>query len=70
MRLKDPAARWSEEELKHTAVALRQLKDRGNFSAAIGGVMKRHVLRDDEARAKGSFRAYLVAKLTADKFIL
>jgi hypothetical protein len=53
---KDPAARWSEEELKHTAAALRRQKERGNFSAATGGAMKRLVLRDDEARAKGSFQ--------------
>jgi hypothetical protein len=53
---KDPAARWSEEELKHTAAALRRQKERGNFSAATGGAMKRLVLRDDEARMKGSFQ--------------
>ena len=49
-------ARWPEEELKHTAAALRHYDFAGTFPRNIGGAMKRTVLRDDEARAKGSFQ--------------
>ncbi len=44
-------ARWPEEELKHTAAALRHYDFAGTFPRNIGGAMKRNVLRDDEARA-------------------
>ena len=44
-------ARWPEEELKHTAAALRHYDFAGTFPRNIGGAMKRIVLRDNEARA-------------------
>ena len=55
-------ARWPEDEQKHTGAAVRQLRTVGfdephylsavrNGPQAIGGPMKRHVLREDEARA-------------------
>ena len=48
-------ARWSEEELKHTAAALRHYDFAGTFPRNIGGAMKRIVFRDDEARAGSIF---------------
>ena len=61
-----PEARWPEDELKPhrgSALTTERTPETGaphacsgaEFPEAIGGAMKRLVLREDEARAKGTF---------------